>query len=103
MLSHNTLQLLAGADILIQPGESIDDHTLQAILAQHIEHLLVHDMQRLMQIFYRLDVEERQVMAVFNALHQQQISATEASHELASLVIKRELLRQSMRAKYSGH
>jgi hypothetical protein len=77
--------LIAGfqleADQLVPDANS---HNIKARLTQIINYLLDHDMERLLSILYRIDVEEKRVK---NILGLQDVSRIASS--LAELVIER--------------
>lgn len=62
-------------------------------LAKAIQYLIDTDFEKLMQIFYRIDVDENKVRQAFSL-------EKEVARELAILVIEREKQKVITRAKY---
>ena len=65
-------------------------------LTECVVYLLLHHMEQLLQILYRVDVNERLTKAAFAQNDPQQIAP-----ELARLLIERELIKAETRLKYS--
>lgn len=68
---------------------------VKEVLTQEIDYLIGHDMDRLLWILYRLDVDEgrlRQLIA--------DIPPADASGLIADLIIERQLEKAETRAKY---
>lgn len=78
------------------PGESPEEELLQ-LLRRHIAWLLEEKPERLMQIFYRLDVSEPKVRQVLR-----EKPDGEWALELARLVVEREKIRLYWREKYQN-
>jgi hypothetical protein len=78
------------------PGESQEEELLQ-LLQRHIAWLLDEKPERLMQIFYRLDVSETKVRQVLR-----EKPDGEWALELARLVVEREKIRLYWREKYQN-
>lgn len=70
---------------------------LKIKLAGIISYLLDKDMNRLLQIFYRIDLNEHQVALVLS-----QAPVAEIPTQLAELVIERELGKARTRLKYKN-
>ncbi len=68
-----------------------DLEELKKNLARIIEHLLSHDIERLLQAMYRVDVDEQKFQVVFEQ---------GSSDELAELIIQRELEKVKWRQQY---
>lgn len=64
-------------------------------LTERITYLLLHDMEKLLQLFYRIDVAEKDVKRVF-AQHDPKLIAP----QLAELVMRRELKKAETRITY---
>lgn len=64
-------------------------------LTECVVYLLIHNMERLLQILYRVDVDEKLTKAAFAQNNPQQIAP-----ELARLLIERELKKAETRLKY---
>lgn len=71
------------------------EKALEDTLAAIIRRLLDHDMARLMNIFYKIDLDEDVLKRVVATEHTENISET-----LAKEVIKRELQKVKTRIKY---
>lgn len=71
---------------------------LHAALTAKIVYLLVHDLERLLSILYRIDVRERDVKAAFA-----QSSPTAIAPMLADAVLKREAEKEITRAQSKQH
>ena len=79
----------------MDPGlqfSSIDK--LRKWLAGRIEVMIDNNFQGLLNMLYRIDVDENKVKMAF--------SASEPADELAMLVIDRELQKAALRKKYRG-
>lgn len=68
--------------------------TMKKQLAQRITYMMDDDFETLMQIFYRIDLNER---AVHDAIHLADVPA----EKLAELVIEREIQKAKTRIAYS--
>ena len=69
----------------------------QRLLEEKIRDLLDYDPERLFQLLYRIDVDERKVKQLF-----EHAAAEEIPHELANLMIKRQMQKVYYRKKF-GH
>lgn len=69
--------------------------TMKKQLAQRIAYMMDDDFETLMQIFYRIDLNER---AVHDAIHLADVPA----EKLAELVIEREIQKAKTRIAYSN-
>lgn len=80
------------------PGEKsvIDLEKLELILSEQIQWLLENRIEKLMQIFYRMDLNENKVRLILDN------PSSQTALELARLVIDREMKRAETRIKYSG-
>ncbi|WP_242922665.1 hypothetical protein [Pontibacter liquoris] len=67
-------------------------------LSRVVLHLLHTDMNRLLHILYRIDVEEQQVKQAMVADDDEIIA-----ERIARLIVKRELQKAQLRQKYSQH
>jgi len=79
--------------------ENLPDTDLEALyfkLSRVVLHLLHTDMNRLLHLLYRIDVEEQQVKQAMVA-----DDAEIIAERLARLIIKRELQKAQLRTKYS--
>lgn len=74
---------------------SEDEETLKRKLAQFISYLLDKDMNRLLAIFYRIDLREDKVRNILTKSPVEEISS-----RLADLVIDREMQKVKTRLKY---
>jgi hypothetical protein len=97
-------ELIIIKDAAKKLGEYFDDEifpaaesyeTLHEKLTEHITFLLLHDMEKLLQLFYRIDVAEKDVKRVFAQHDPRQIAP-----QLAGLVIRRELKKAETRLTY---
>lgn len=64
-------------------------------LTEHIIYLLLQNMEKLLQIFYRIDVAEKDVKQAFSQHDPRKIAP-----QLAELVIRRELKKAETRLTY---
>lgn len=85
-------------DFEVLPAEVPSGSTLGEIkekLTIIISHLLERDFNRLLNVFYRIDLDEKKVGAVLSLATPDQIAG-----QLAELVIERELKKAETRLKY---
>jgi|GEM_PF-763344 len=80
---------------LAPAGNLLNLEQLQILLKDQIQHLIDHDLERLMNGLYRIDVDEYKVKEAF-------ADETQTADLLASLVIQRELEKIISRRKYSS-
>ncbi|MBX9852381.1 MAG: hypothetical protein K2X86_11570 [Cytophagaceae bacterium] len=78
---------------LISTCQNLND--LKEKLAHAISILLNRDMNRLLNIFYRMDLSEQKVNRIISESAPQEISS-----QLADLVIEREMQKAITRSKY---
>jgi hypothetical protein len=64
-------------------------------LTEIIHYLLHHDMQKLLSVFYRMDLDENRVNAIIHLAPPENIA-----EELAELTLQRELQKVETRRKY---
>ena len=81
---------------LISACHNIDE--LKEKLAQSISLLLHKDMNKLLNIFYRMDLSEGKVNKIFSESAPQEISS-----QLADLVIEREMQKAITRSRYKSN
>lgn len=86
-------------DLKLSTEDGLLEHTqdwdsLRNALAERIAYLLDHDAEFLMQAFYRIDLSEPKVKAALNG------PTAEIAHELATLVLQRELQKAKTREAY---
>ena len=102
MNSDNLVALIANTAIKL--GEYFDDEQLAKAtsreqlhqqLTQLIIYLLLHKMELLIQVLYRIDVFEKDTKAAFAQNNPQLIAPI-----LANLIIDRELIKAETRIKY---
>ena len=67
-------------------------------LAAHINHLILHDFPRLVQLLYRIDINETQLKKLL-----QQNPAEDAGKIIAALVIERQLQKIKTRKQFGGN
>ena len=77
------------------PSPSFEE--VLAYLEGAISHLLDHDFERLLQIMYRIDIDENRFKEVFQSEESKEIVA-----KLARMVLDRELEKVRTRAEYKG-
>ncbi|NEM98332.1 hypothetical protein [Pontibacter burrus] len=87
------LQLLFESEDDLNQSESILQ--LEQAVAQAVLHLLQQDLNRLLNILYRVDVDERQVKQAMKAATQEEVAL-----QVARLIIKRELQKAQTRFIY---
>jgi hypothetical protein len=102
MSSDNLVALISNTAIKL--GEYFDDEQLAKVtsreqlhqqLTQLIIYLLLHKMELLLQVLYRIDVFEKDTKAAFAQNNPQLIAPI-----LANLIIDRELIKAETRLKY---
>jgi len=96
MLENNIeiAQRLVVKDLDIEtPGIAFSDiDKLRNWLAREIGILIDHDLQKLLNVLYRIDINEEKAKIAF--------ASTDPANELAILIIDRELLKVKTRGKY---
>lgn len=101
-MSDNTELLRSAAQVLERyfgtDPDAADMEVLKNKLAQVIVDLLLHDMERLLGILYRIDVKEEKVKEAF-AQHDPRLIAP----RLADLIIGRELQKAVTRSRHKNH
>lgn len=65
-------------------------------VARMVQYLLRHNLNQLLHILYRIDVEERKVKQAMLAA-----SEEEVAENIARLIVERELLKAQIRFRYS--
>lgn len=80
---------------LLPENEMEAMNELRKVLTARIAHMLDHDFELLMQIFYRIDLNENKVKEAI-AL------ADEPSEKLAELVLEREMQKAKTRMAYKN-
>lgn len=90
---QRSLQELAGPGLA--PTTVAGRAELEVLLGRVARHMLLHQTEALMQLLYRLDVDEA---AAMEALQRRGLEAQ--SQQLAHLMLERELQRQYWRARY---
>lgn len=73
-----------------------DQEELVDQVARMVLYLLRHNMNQLLHILYRIDVEERKVKRAMLAA-----SEEEVAENIARLIVERELLKAQIRFRYS--
>jgi hypothetical protein len=73
-----------------------DDTELHALLAEHINHLVQKDFQRLINLLYRLDISETRLRTLL-----EQATDHDAGDIIASLIIERQLQKIKSRREFS--
>lgn len=81
----------------LTPPVDMDWETLRQALVLQLGHMMAHDVERLVQSMYRLDVSEPKFHAAM-ALP----TAEERAQALANVVLEREMLRVATWRKYSN-
>ncbi len=66
-------------------------------LSEMVVYLLLHEMDKLLQILYRIDVDEKKVKAAFALSVPAQIAP-----QLATLIIQRIIQKAETRIRFSG-
>ncbi len=77
-------------------SSDLDMEALQSYLMQVIKELLDKDFNRLLHAMYRIDIPEKDFLAVLNTTIPDEIPK-----EIANLVIDREMQKVASRNKYS--
>ena len=96
-LINNDLQV-DESESLINTGDPPDLNSFHQKLTQLIRYLLDHDMHRLLNAMYRLDVSEAKFS---KAMHSP--TRDEAARSIASLVLEREMQKVKTRLHYKKH
>lgn len=81
----------------LTPPAEMDWETLRKALVLQLGHMMAHDMERLVQSMYRLDVSEAKFHVAMGLP-----SASERSEALAQVVLERELQRLATWRRYSN-
>lgn len=76
----------------IDTTHSLDLEKLREWLGEHIVYLMQYEMEKLLHILYRIDVDEKKVKAAFNQNDPKAIASI-----IAQLVIERELQKAKSR------
>jgi len=94
-------------DIIIETGNSIerifdiqiqekaDLNKLKERLTEELVYMLLHKMEALLQVLYRIDVNEKKVKACFDESQPDRIAP-----RLADLIIEREIQKSLTRKEY---
>lgn len=101
LVLHDLLQKdlqLDEDEALISGDESVDLNTLHKKLSLLVAYLMEHDMHRLLNAMYRLDVSE---INFHEAM--QSMSREEAAIRIADLIIEREMKKVKTRLHYKKH
>jgi hypothetical protein len=77
------------------PVINTDIEDLHKALSNVICHMLIHDYQKLLNLLYRIDVEEKKFQEAF-----QEGSSELVSGKISRLIIERELEKAIYREKY---
>jgi hypothetical protein len=80
-------------DLRISSGISLDK--IKEILAQHFSSLINNDLNKLVSLLYRLDIDEKKLKTVL-----QENPGQDASLMIAELVIERQLQKIESRKKF---
>lgn len=78
---------------LLEPTGNFSE--FESLLSQHLVYLLINDMERLLNILYRIDVDEVKFKSLFNLNNPKLIAP-----ELAKLIIERQLQKIATREAY---
>jgi hypothetical protein len=73
-----------------------EQEELERQVARMVQYLLRHNLNQLLHILYRIDVEERKVKQAMLAA-----SEEEVAENIARLIVERELLKAQIRFRYS--
>lgn len=93
-LAQNTFELLA-KDFDLQPR--VGEEQIKAALTEALVQLLLHDLEKLWNILYRIDVNERKVKQVFEGNDPKEIAP-----QLADLIYKRVEQKALTRLRYKA-
>lgn len=78
-----------------QEPEKVSMENVREKLIEKIEHLLVHDYEKLLWILYRVDVPEKKAIAAMA-----DASEGKPSHALADLIIERQIQKAKTRIQF---
>ena len=95
MDTHELTQGL-NKDLAIELPEKISYEELQRLLAEHINHLIKNDFERLVGYLYRIDVNEQKLKGL---LHQ--YSNEDAGKIISQLIIERQEQKIRSRQQFS--
>ncbi|MEJ8804203.1 hypothetical protein [Pontibacter sp. H249] len=95
IISSATTRLQSLFEVENLPVSNLE--SLHFKLARVVLHLLNTDLAKLLQILYRIDVEEKAVKEAMIADDQEMIA-----ERIARLILKRELQKAELRQKYSS-
>jgi hypothetical protein len=76
--------------------EAGSHHSLVTTLSQHIEYLIIHDFDRLIQLLYRLDVNEDKIRKVL------EVGSDKPSVSIAKLIIERQEQKIRLRKSFKA-
>jgi hypothetical protein len=95
---RETQQALVTQWHLSVPGDGADEprERLLRALTRRVEHLLTHDMQRLLSALYVLDISEERFRDALDST-----DTHSAAQQLAETILDRELEKAAMRRKYT--
>lgn len=95
IISSTTQRLQTIFEVDQLPASNLE--TLRYKLSRVVLHLLNNDFQKLLQILYRIDVDENAVKEAMIADDTELIA-----ERIAKLILKRELQKAELRQRYSG-
>lgn len=93
-IARGTYELLA-KDFDLQPR--VGEEQIKAALTEALVQLLLHDLEKLWNILYRIDVDEKKVKLVFEGNDPKEIAP-----QLADLIYKRVEQKALTRLKYKA-
>lgn len=100
-MEHNPALVQSGATMLAKHfaddeiSNISQEDVLRKLLSEKIVYLMLHDMEKLLAILYRIDVNEKKVKEAFAYNEAQKIAP-----RLAELIIERELQKAHSREEY---
>lgn len=95
--SRRLIAVQFGLDFDEEGSQDLEDRAqaFRALLIERIVALLTHDMERLMNVLYRVDVSEERAAQAFRDNAPEHIAPA-----LADLIIERQLAKAETRARY---
>jgi len=95
-MENEELIIALNTDLQIELATKISFEEIKEKLAAYINHLINHDFQQLVMILYRVDVNERKLMALLKENQNEH-----AGRIIAELIIERQLQKIKTRKEHS--
>ncbi len=92
---HNSLVTAINTDLQLQLGPVITEAELTAALAVHINHLINTNFEKLVNILYRIDVNENKLKELLSRCHEENAAAI-----IATAILQRQSQKIKSREQY---